>query len=375
MALRLIALLSAGLIPLTAMASDYGTYRAGGTYMSVPATSPDQCISQCQGDAQCKGWNFVQISPDRMICEFNARRVPPIASNISISGDNGSNIDNHRLVPGEHRTTRVGQMPRMVQRPGSVTRVGSVPSPRVGTVPAPRSAIIPPQQSQMAYAAPRRQTAYQAQPLPQSQPIKATTRRTARRSQTGSRRAPVLPQLPYVKPIPQAQHQAANFQSTPSAPLYRPQLDTAQQSPAYEQAYATQHGTPPGYQPQLDVMMPPPEMAPKASMAQPSMAQSQAQPPAIDPYAYAGPPISEASEYYDPPVIRAEDVPGMIRPPAMPDPSMDLAGGPIAGTLPPGNSLYGSLYDDVRAPRTLGPKDIPSDPDAPISTVQSVPIQ
>ncbi len=380
MAIRLIALLSAGLFPLTAMASDYGTYRAGGTYMSVPATSPDQCISQCQGDAQCKGWNFVQISADRMICEFNSRQVPPMASNISISGDNASNMDNHRLIPGGHRTTRVGQMPQMVQRPGSLTRVGSVPPPRVGANPAPRASIVSPHQPRMAYAAPRPQPAYQAQPIPQSQPTRSASRRTSRRMQTGPRRSPALPNVPYVRPIPQAPQQSTAYGAAPAAPAFRPQLETAQQNQGFEPSYAPQPDTSPRFQPQLDGMMPPPDMAPQPSLPQPSMdhtmAHNQAPMPPQDPYAYEQrPSISEAPSDYEPPVIRAEDVPGMIRPPAMPDPSMDLAGGPIAGNLPPGNSLYGSLYDDVRAPRSLGAGDIPADPNAPISTVVSVPVR
>ena len=36
-------------------------------------------------------------------------------------------------------------------------------------------------------------------------------------------------------------------------------------------------------------------------------------------------------------------------------------------------SLFGSLYDDVKAPKAIGPEDIPVDANAPIATVASVP--
>jgi len=45
----------------------------------------------------------------------------------------------------------------------------------------------------------------------------------------------------------------------------------------------------------------------------------------------------------------------------------------LAGAPNPA-SLYGSLYDDVKIPRTLSTEDLMADPDSPIPTVSSVPI-
>ena len=58
-------------------------------------------------------------------------------------------------------------------------------------------------------------------------------------------------------------------------------------------------------------------------------------------------------------------------------PSIDsgLAGGVPSRRSGLGDPLFGSLYDDVKAPKTLTAKDIPTDPDAPIPTVTSVPIK
>jgi len=348
MAIRLIALLSAGLFPFTALASDYGTYRPGSTYMSVPATSPEQCISQCQGDAQCKGWNFVQISHHRKVCEFNARKVRPIASAISISGDNETTMDNFRVVPGGQRTVRVGQLPKAVASPTPVRRVAAPPPPL--------------QQPRVVRAAHQNQAVSTTmRPMPQTtRPV----RRPATVVRQGARRS--APSPVYQPQLDTIRQPHLGYSPAPQPPAHQP---PAQQAPTH-QAHAPQMQAAPRFQPQLDSMMPPPDMAspPEMAPSPPPSAEFQSQ-------AYAGPPISDAPGISSPPTVLAENVPGMTRPRAMPDPSRDLAGGPIAGNLPPNNSLYGSLYDDVKAPRSLGRDDIPADPDAPISTVKTVPVE
>ena len=93
-------------------ASDTGTYRPGQAYNSITANSPMQCAAQCQGDAQCKGWNFVR--PRQMsrtgLCEFNARRVSPVPSSVSISGDSATARASSRVIPSGTNTVRVGVM-------------------------------------------------------------------------------------------------------------------------------------------------------------------------------------------------------------------------------------------------------------------------
>jgi len=241
MAIRLIALLGAGLFPLSAVASDYGTYRPGNTYMSVPATSPEQCISQCQGDAQCKGWNFVQVSPVRMICEFNARKVPPIASAISISGDNATTMDSYRVIPGGQRTVRVGQMPKMVSRPSSVTRIGAMTPPSRPQVTAAAHRSRPVQRTQVQRPVPRLPAAPQIRPEPQTASAPAYAARTMPAPSSSFK-----PQLDTMTPAPQY-----------SRPQYeQPQYD----QPRYEQS--PQAEAAPRFRPQLDSIAPMPEIAP-----------------------------------------------------------------------------------------------------------------
>ena len=116
-------------------AGDIGTYRPGVIYLSIPAQSPEQCVSQCAGDAQCKSWNFVAVTPSKTICEFNARKSQPVRSAISISGENYSVYDSAKVIPAGRRTYRVGQSVNMMTHsPGSTslgmtTRVGAVPPP------------------------------------------------------------------------------------------------------------------------------------------------------------------------------------------------------------------------------------------------------
>jgi len=298
MRVLLLTLLSSALMAPMATASDIGTYRPGNSYLTVPAQSPDQCRSQCSGDAQCKSWNFVRVAPNRNVCEFNTRKARPIASNISISGEDNSAIDSARIIPTGFRTTRVGtpQMPT-ARAPGSVTRVGAVPNRQAITT-------LPP----ISQASHRRVQ----QPAAKQMPF--------RHSLDSSRTAPA-----YSRPTPPPRHSVQAASHTTS----QGQQIKARPAPATQTKF----------RPMLD-------SAPQASVSQPANVPA------------APPRLSQM-------------------PQNKPNPSVEsgLAGGPVAAAPATSKSLYGSLFDDVKAPRALSPADIPSDPDAPIPTATSVPIE
>lgn len=94
-----------------AMAMELGTYRPGQAYHSNMTPTASECATLCQADSQCRGWNFVksQAAMNRGVCEFNSRRVAPVASPISISGESLSEQRlTARIVSAGTRTIRVG---------------------------------------------------------------------------------------------------------------------------------------------------------------------------------------------------------------------------------------------------------------------------
>ncbi len=286
------SILGSLLLPFSAYGSDFGTYRAGNPYMSIPAQSPDQCISQCQGDAQCKGWNFVRVSPEQTICEFNARQVAPIASAISISGNSQSAIDDYgftsgRLIMGGQRTTRIGQ--------------------------------------------PQLASNYQPKPTTRGRNYPTASRPAHKRMVHHPART-VPPQAP----------------AQPSRPNFMPMLDTVPQSRAVSQNRPLVQRPRPSFKPMLDNTR-----IPQTSSVSPtrrSAVQTEKVPPRI-------PSLPEKP-------INRPHIP--IEP--------SLVGGPATVPAPKTNSLYGTLYDDVKAPKSLDNVEIPLDPEAPIPTVTSVPI-
>lgn len=305
----------------TASASEIGTYRAGNSYMSTPALSPDQCISQCQGDARCKGWNFVTVGQHSTICEFNSLKATPIASSVSISGDSQSGRNNYRLVQGGQRTTRIGHVPAAVtySSPGLVTRTGHVPTNyRTKTVPT-------------------RSTSTPIVTKPGWQQQRLTHQR---------------------RPVSSQNQRHTQLQS---AATFRPHLDTARQ-PRPQQNNARPEPVTPRPVSERHRFVP---LLDNTPQQQPVVSQRQ----------------TAQIQVPDQPVVRPEEtrnIPSLSQMPGIqPRASIEsgLAGGPVAATLPRSSSLYGSLYDDVKAPRALGAGDIPVDPDAPISTVKSVPVK
>jgi hypothetical protein len=93
-----------------AVAADLGTYRPGTPYHSVMVPTANVCESQCDGDARCRGWNYVKASPDAPgVCEFQSSVNAPVSSAISISGLSGSAQPlPSRVERGNTNTIRVG---------------------------------------------------------------------------------------------------------------------------------------------------------------------------------------------------------------------------------------------------------------------------
>lgn len=311
--LTLVSLLSV----TVAQAAETGTYRPGQVYLSVSAQHPNQCAQQCMGDALCKGWNFVRVRPaqNQSICEFNARKVSPIPSAISISGDNPTARASERLVPAGYRTLRVGTPERKIRRPSTNTvRVGFVPSPNTASVKmtAPTNAVPSPNTQRAAAPAPKLQYQNQSQ-----------------------RTLPVLRHSLDAKP--QSVLQAApRLASRPVLPIAPRPVDQSI-SPLVRQQ---------------TVRLP-------AAPVQPSIQNSEITAPT---------PIEISTELPEPrPAI------AMAAPIPAPQIDSDLVGAPVSVERAQ-RSLFGSLYDDVKAPQSLTAQDIPLDPDAPIPTVTSVPV-
>ena len=126
--------------------------------------------------------------------------------------------------------------------------------------------------------------------------------------------------------------------------------------------------------PQLDTFAPPPQATPisVAPAQQPSFK------PLLDTVAAA--PANAVQPQPNPALAPQAQAPNA--PPSLsqlkPGPSTRQAdprlAGPPASVAQAQNSLFGSLYDDVKAPRALTASDIPDDLDAPIPTVSSVPV-
>jgi len=157
-------LFAIGLLSASSAAAQTGTYRAGAPYAANPATSAQQCISTCAGDAACRGWNFVTLREDAAICEFNSRDATPVPSPNAVSGTAPG------ATPASHR---------LVRTPGSATvRIGQPVMPKPATKPAPQPKATA--RTTLAATAPTRRI-IQRRPVPQQRPAQpaAHTRRVA----------------------------------------------------------------------------------------------------------------------------------------------------------------------------------------------------
>ncbi|MGJ8559692.1 MAG: PAN domain-containing protein [Litorimonas sp.] len=110
------------LITAPAFAADLGTYRPGTPYHSVIVPTANVCESQCEGDAQCRGWNYVKAAPSAPgVCEFQSSISAPISSAISISGVSNSAMPiSSRVIEGNTNTIRVGTA--VVPKPAATTQ-------------------------------------------------------------------------------------------------------------------------------------------------------------------------------------------------------------------------------------------------------------
>ena len=119
----------AALLSAPAFAADPGTYRPGTPYSSTVAGGADACDSQCAGDAQCRGWNYVKPNPRAAgICEFLSSVAAPISSQISISGESQSAAPFYsRVTTGATNTVRVGAQ---ATASTNTVRVGQAPPNR-----------------------------------------------------------------------------------------------------------------------------------------------------------------------------------------------------------------------------------------------------
>jgi len=134
--------LFATILSAPAFAADLGTYRPGTPYHSIVSPAADICDSQCAGDAQCRGWNYVKTNPQAPgVCEFLSSVSAPISSPISISGVNGVAAPySSRLTSGGTNTIRVGTQ---VSQTTNTTTVGQSPSGRRIIRQAPTQRISP----------------------------------------------------------------------------------------------------------------------------------------------------------------------------------------------------------------------------------------
>lgn len=339
------------LLSAPAFAADLGTYRPGSPYHSVVAPGADVCESHCTGDAQCKGWNYVKVNPRAPgVCEFNAKAVSPIESAISISGAGGVSAAPN-LIQGNTNTIRVGTRAAAKPRSNTVT-VGQTPSGRrvvrqavpqrvapsktVARMPA-QSGSLTAQQNQ--YRAATGHVAPQSQGYPQSrQPLQ----QQASRPQIGQQHvAPQGQRLLRDPRIQAPQQQAPRFQHNldgmPRAnvmarhPQARGQQVPQQQSPATQGRPPI--GVPIGPQSaRRTAPLPQQSAIPKGSVNDPVTHQNGAQRVQAAAQRQAQMSYEQAQQ-----------------------------------------SLFGSLNDDVQAPRPM--TGAPSDPNAPIPTSQARPTQ
>lgn len=337
-----------------ALAVEPGTYRAGQPYQSARVSGPDACMSQCDADGQCQGWNFIRMrgSDTAGICELNAVRVAPVSSPVSMSGDRRAAKQSTRLVSAGARTVRVHSAVAPEPKPAAQGRrvVSQTVPPR----------YVPQTASDRRE---RRRNVRSANPPPHQK-----TRQTYRRTQP--------------------------FQNSGQPPAASPQ---AHMGPRLGQNNGFQHmldGSPQRSVRHSDRPVPPRS----AALQSPVYPHAEPRPPRGATTAQPRQPWSQASALAARGPLRQAPA-QMAVPAAAPRPagipheapseprSLASTAQPRSGSMQPQTpqrrlsvqaaqqSLYGSLHDDVTVPRMLTEDDLAGDPDAPISTVRSVPVQ
>jgi len=338
------------LLAPAAWSADPGVYRPGPSYLSVYAQTPDQCQSQCQGDAMCKIWNYVQVanSPTGAICEFKARISKPIPSQISISGENPNAFDSVKIIPAGHRTTRVGSPAMQYRSPSVNLRRVQNQTIRVGTIPIPQPAPAPVSVSQTRHN----------NVAMQQRAARPHINLQRQDGQSHSINTQLSPLTNYAQSPPPMVAQR---------PAFRHTLDTSAPHMAAAPILSEPRQThlPPAYEPSE-----PRRIRPHLDNTEQNYADLQSAPTVSAPIAPSHPRLSEMAVAAPPTISRQVSEISNQRP-AAPIES-GLAGGPVRPSAQ--NSLFGSLYDDVKAPHTLQSSDVKLGPDAPIQTVDSVPV-
>ena len=357
--MRLLSILAlTTLLSAPAFAADLGTYRPGSPYHSVVAPGADVCESHCAGDAQCKGWNYVKVNPRAPgVCEFNAKSVSPIESAISISGSGGMSAGPN-LMQGNTNTIRVGTQVTPKPRSRTVT-VGQTPSGRRIV----REAV--PQRLNASPTAARRP----------AQGGSLTDQQNKYRQATGHAAPQGYPQTRQAQPRPQQQAARPQMRQQQIAPRQAgPQGQRLMRDPRIQ---APQYPQGPRFQHNLDG-------APQNMMARPNQSRS-AQP---QPQSQGRPPIGVPIGGQGPQAAAPRRMAPIPQQSAMPrgsvnDPVTHSNGAQRVQAAAQQQaqmtyeqaqqSLYGSLNDDVQAPRPL--MGAPRDPNAPIPTSQARPTQ
>lgn len=334
-----IGIISLGFVS-TSYAAEPGTYRPGQPYTASNTGSADQCQRHCLGDAQCRGWNFIRPRQEMAggICELNSVSVSPVPSPHSVSGAGVITRDPSRVIPTGSNTYTVGK-PVTTSIATNTIRVGT-PGPTMQR-PAHTPSQVTPTRRKIV------------EPVPQSRisPAMASHRPV---TPTPAQRpaAPKAPALGYQHSL-DAQHPA--YQRHPNAPQTQArQAPTSQHQHQYQAAPVTDPRAR-----RLQDRLKQQQMA----SAAPSPVTQPTQPPARANVSQSG--QQPLPPGYAPPTRTAPQpsAPHLMQPKIPPGISVAQAE----------QSLYGSLYDDVTAPRSLKPEDIPMDADAPIATVSSVP--
>ena len=346
-----------------AFAADAGTYRPGKTYNSITANSPDICDMQCSGDAQCRSWNFVRVSEmAEGVCEFNDNMSSPVPSAISISGNNVSRPRAARVIAGKTNTVRIGA-PSVTQ---SASRAAK-PRPSV----APRNTQRPPSAGRSLMQQQRlnsqrnvntqrnMSTPQQYRPPVQNAAAPRVPQKPQFRHSLEEGRAPRMAhaRAPHNAPAPKAFGQAGAAKQGSAAPQSYAHADPRLQKKLQQRQQSAQAGN--------TAAAPAPQYAPYAPKAAPQTYAASSgglsAPPGVPPLAAQTP---AASSYYmalamaGAPTQRRVTIPSELSPRPM-------------GT---GDTLFGSLYDDVKVPRPIDPA-LAADPEAPIPTVSSVPVR
>ncbi|WP_026940887.1 polyadenylate binding domain-containing protein [Hellea balneolensis] len=338
--MRLLSILAlTTLLSAPAFAADLGTYRPGSPYHSVVAPGADVCESHCAGDAQCKGWNYVKVNPRAPgVCEFNTKSVSPIESAISISGAGGISAAPN-LLKGNTNTIRVGTQARPQPRSRTVT-VGQTPSGRRIV----REAVPQRVQTRPTVA---RTPAASGSLTEQQNKYRQATGHTASQGYPQSRQT--QPRAPQQASRPGlGQPQIATRQAAPQG--QRLMRDPRIQAPQYPQGPRFHHNLDGATQGRPPIGVPIGPGGPQA--AAPRRTAPVPQQTAM-PRGSVNDPVTHSN--------------GARRVQAAAQQQAQLTYEQAQ------QSLYGSLNDDVQAPRPL--MGAPLDPNAPIPTSQARPTQ